>query len=128
MIRPKPNNRKGKKMPASNPHFEGEVEARWMVQPGEDRKMVLLKDFAFVDSGGFKWEADSGDVIDGASIPELVWSHVVGTPFIGDYRRASVVHDVACDHFIKTSREAHRMFYEAMIADGTPKDKALLFY
>jgi hypothetical protein len=53
---------------------------------------------------------------------------VVGTPFIGDYRRASVVHDVACERHEKTSRDAHRMFYEAMLTDGTSKPRALLFY
>lgn len=109
-------------------HFEGNVDARWLIDPGADRSMQLLADFSFVDSSGFKWEAKAGDIVDGASIPEAVWSEVVGTPFIGDYRRASVVHDVACDQHIKTSKDAHRMFYEAMLADGTAPARALLFY
>ena len=109
-------------------HFEGNVDARWLVEEGEDRKMQLLADFAFSDSTNFKWEAKVGDIVDGASIPEAIWSEVVGTPFIGDYRRASVVHDVACDKHIKTSKDAHRMFYEAMLADGTSQARALLFY
>ena len=109
-------------------HFEGTVDARWLVETGEDRKMVLLSNFAFIDSTGFRWEAKTGDIIDGASIPEMVWSQVIGTPYIGDYRRASVIHDVACEKMIKTSRDAHRMFYEAMLADGTPQDRAMMFY
>lgn len=109
-------------------HFEGEVEVRWLVEDGEDRGMELLADFAFVDSKNFKWEAKKGDIVDGASIPEIIWSQVVGTPYIGDYRRASVVHDVACNRKIKTSKDAHRMFYEAMLADGTAEPRAMLFY
>ncbi len=112
-------------MPA---HFEGNVDARWLVEDGEDRRMQLLADFAFFDSTDFKWKAEAGDKVDGASIPEAIWSEIVGTPFIGDYRRASVVHDVACEKHIKTSKDAHRMFYEAMLADGTSPARALLFY
>jgi hypothetical protein len=115
-------------MPSFAPRFEGEVETRWLVHGGADREMEILREFAFVDSTGYRWAAYPGEKVDGASIPEQVWSEVVGTPFIGDYRRASVVHDVACDRREKSSREAHRMFYEAMLADGTSKQRALLFY
>ena len=90
------------------PHFEGNVDTRWLVEPGEDRKMEMLSEFAFIDSKGYRWAAHRGEQVDGASIPEVVWSKVVGTPFIGDYRRASVVHDVACVRREKTSKEAHR--------------------
>jgi hypothetical protein len=110
------------------PYFEGDVDTRWLVHGGADREMQLLSEFAFIDSAGYRWAAHSGEKVDGASIPEQVWSTVVGTPFIGDYRRASVVHDVACERHEKTSRDAHRMFYEAMLADGTEKARALLFY
>jgi hypothetical protein len=110
------------------PRFEGEVETRWLVHGGADREMEILREFSFIDSTGYHWVAHPGEKVDGASIPEQVWSTVVGTPFIGDYRRASVVHDVACDRHEKTSRDAHRMFYEAMLADGTSKRRALLFY
>jgi hypothetical protein len=110
------------------PHFEGHADTRWLVESGEDRKMQMLSEFAFVDGGEYRWVAHVGETVDGASIPDLVWSKVTGTPFIGDYRRASIVHDVACTRQERTSREAHRMFYEAMLADGTSKKRALLFY
>jgi hypothetical protein len=110
------------------PHFEGEVETRWLIHGGADREMELLREFVFVDSTGYRWVAHPGEKVDGASIPQQVWTSVVGTPFIGDCRRATVVHDVACDRHEKTSREAHRMFYEAMLADGTVKERALMFY
>lgn len=108
--------------------FIGEVEARWLVEVGADRQMELLAPFAFKDSEEFIWQASKGDKVDGASIPEVVWSKIVGTPFIGDYRRASVVHDVACKKHIRSSKQAHHMFYEAMLEDGTDPRRALLFY
>ena len=108
--------------------FEGEVDVRWLVEGGQDRRMKLLSKFAFMDSTGLRWEANPGDVVDGASIPEFLWSHVAGTPFIGDYRRASVLHDVACAKKMRTSPQAHRMFYDAMIADGTDPKRAMTMY
>src|SRR5574337_428272 len=115
-------------MPTATPHFEGDVETRWLVEPNADRRMELLSEFTFVDSTKYRWTAKPGDIVDGASIPQIIWSQIVGTPFIGDYRRATVVHDVACDRREQTSKDAHRMFYEAMLADGTEPARALLFY
>ena len=37
-----------------DPHFEGDVETRWLVEPGEDRKMEMLGEFAFIDSTGYR--------------------------------------------------------------------------
>lgn len=110
------------------PCFQGEVETRWLRQPGKDRDMRLLTDFAFLDSRGVRWDAPAGRVINGASIPEIFWSQVVGTPYVGDYRRATVLHDVACDDQTRPHEEVHRMFYEAMRCDGVPEDRALLMY
>lgn len=108
-------------------HFEGEVRTEWLRHEGEDRRMQLIAPFAFVDDHGARWVADIGDVIDGASIPPELWA-IVGAPFVGDYRRPSVLHDVACAKRIRTSREVHRMFYDAMRTDGVPAGKALRFY
>ncbi|WP_148863558.1 DUF1353 domain-containing protein [Marinobacter fonticola] len=108
--------------------FVGDVETRWIVESGLDRKMELLAPFAFIDGEGRTWPAEAGDTINGASLPEAIWSRIAGTPFVGDYRRASVVHDVAIDKHIRSSREAHRMFYEAMLEDGVDRRRALLFY
>ena len=66
-------------------------------------------------------------MINGASIPKTLWS-VVGPPFVGDYRRASVVHDVACEERSAPHEEVHRMFYHAMRADGVSWRKANIMY
>ncbi len=102
-----------------NPYFTGEVEARWVhdYRGRADREMILLSDFSFTDSKGFTWVAEKGTSIDGSSIPKVLW-WLVGNPLIGDHRRASVVHDAACQKQEKTSKEVAWMFYEAMLEDG----------
>jgi len=108
-------------------HFVGEVVTKWLQHSGDDRYMELQENFTFVDDNNTEWLAPAGHRINGASIPEIVWS-TVGSPFIGDYRRASVIHDVECDLRRNSSKRVHRMFYNAMICDGVPKLKAKYMY
>jgi hypothetical protein len=111
------------------PRFEGDVVGLWLREARRpDRNMRLTADFAFIDSRDVRWNAPANRVIDGASIPEFLWSSIFGTPFIGDYRRASVVHDVACDDRTRPHEEVHFMFYEAMICDGVSEEQAMLMY
>lgn len=113
-------------------HFEGDVRTLWLVEgaigdDGPDRRMQLLEDFAFVDPNGVRWLAPASAKIDGASIPQALWS-LAGDPYSGTYRRASVLHDVACVERKFASKYVHRMFYDAMVCDGTSKAQAVEFY
>lgn len=89
--------------------------------------MKLLEDFSFVDKRGVSWLAPAGSIVDGASIPRILWP-VVGSPFAGRYRRASVLHDVACQERRRPWKKVHKMFYQAMRADNTPKAQAKQMY
>ncbi len=89
--------------------------------------MKLRKDFSFIDKKGVTWVAPAGSIVDGASIPRFLWS-LVGSPFAGKYRRASVLHDVACQERTRPWKKVHKMFYQAMLADKTPKKKAKQMY
>ena len=108
--------------------FEGEVQTQWLTHVGPDRKMRLLAPFAFIDRAGRRWDAGVDDEVDGASIPDVLWSQLIGTPFVGDYRRATVLHDVYCRSQTRPHREVHRMFYEAMRTDGVPRRRARVMY
>ena len=108
-------------------NFIGEVQTEWLKHNGPDRSMRLLADFVFIDDNTIHWVALTGSVIDGASIPEIFW-RTAGTPFIGDYRRASVLHDVACQQKTRPHTDVHRMFYDAMITDGVPTALAQQMY
>ena len=104
--------------------FLGRVVAELL---DDGRLLKLLEDFGYVDPDGDSWHALKGRVVDGASIPRALWS-IVGSPLVGKYRRASVLHDVACDE--KTARwpDVHRMFYHAMRCDGVSDRRALYMY
>ena len=89
--------------------------------------MRLLDDFTYVDPRNVEWKAPKGSVIDGASIPRILWT-AVGSPFTGEYRQASVVHDVACEKRDRPWEEVHRMFYEACRCGGVGEVKAKILY
>jgi hypothetical protein len=108
--------------------FSGNPKAEWLSNPqGEDRDMRLLDDFWYEDPQGQRWLAPEGAVVNGASIPRVFWT-LVGSPFTGKYRRASIVHDVACGAHEQPHRAVHRMFYFACRADGLDELTAKTMY
>lgn len=126
--------------------FLGDVSTTWLDSPTKNhRKMVLNQNFGFVDSAGKRWEAIKGTIINGQSFPQWrknkkFWDNmkvVVGTvfikcmswyPYVGNGRRASVIHDYHCIIKQEPYQEVHKMFYEAMLVDGQAKWKADIMY
>lgn len=108
--------------------FSGNPVTEWLVDAmGGDRDMRLVQDFSFTDPKGRVWPAPQGSVINGASIPRPLWS-TVGSPYTDDYRRASVVHDVACGTPGVDRKEADEMFYYACLAGGCALPQARILY
>lgn len=105
--------------------YVGKVQTEWL--DNDDRRMRLLTPFSYVDPKGNTWTAPAGWVIDGASIPVFAWS-VVGGPFNGKYRDASVIHDVACDQRTQPWETVHEAFYWAMMASGVEPWRAKVMY
>ncbi|RUU98423.1 DUF1353 domain-containing protein [Mesorhizobium sp. M6A.T.Cr.TU.017.01.1.1] len=98
--------------------FQGSFEFRWTTDPqNQHRIMMLLSDASFTDKVGKIWSVPKGTNIDRASIPAPLWSFA-GSPFVGNYRRASVIHDRFCDTKTERASDVHKMFREAMEADG----------
>lgn len=111
--------------------FSGEPETKWLTQAPrtEDRLMALLKPFWFRDNNR-RWDAPVDMKTDGASIPRALWA-LIGSPYTGNYRRAAIVHDCACDEAKnndKKRREADRMFYRACRAGGCSIWEATILY
>lgn len=102
--------------------FINTVKVEWLED--DPRKMKLLESVSFVDDTEKVWVAPAGSIIDGASIPRFFW-RVIGSPFIGMYRRASVIHDVYCVTRSELYEEVHQMFDNAMRADGVPDVKRI---
>lgn len=113
---------------AASGQFLGKVVVEWIDDgSGPDREMRLVEPFGFRDARGLEWWAPKGATIDGASIPRAFWA-TVGSPFTGDYRRASVVHDHYCDTKERPWQAVHRMFYEGVLAAGVPQRQAKVLY
>lgn len=111
-----------------NGSFSGNPKTEWIVDVGNaDREMQLLEDFWYDDPDGRRWDAPKGSVINGASIPRPLWS-TVGSPYTDDYRRASIVHDVACNDSIVPRKAADKMFYFACLAGGCSNKQAKILY
>lgn len=104
--------------------FLGAIRTEWL-QDG--RRMRLLSEFQYIDPQGKKWIAPAGSIVDGASIPKAFWS-IIGGPFEGKYRAASVIHDVACDEKTQPWESVHEAFYWAMRASGVEALKAKVMF
>ena len=73
-------------------------------------------------------EAQSGTT-DGASIPR--WAQpIIGRPYKGAYLKAAIIHDHYCfkENHVRTWRDTHRMFYDAMRDSGVNAAKAKVMY
>jgi hypothetical protein len=115
----------------SHGRFSGDPRTLWHTDPNNpDRKMSVLEDFWFIDPDTKKWLTPANYCVDGASIPRALWT-LVGSPYTGDYRRASIVHDKACDDAVGNSaarRAADRMFFHACREGGCGMAEATLLY
>jgi len=89
--------------------------------------MKLINPFGYVDPKGQKWDAPAGSIVDGASIPKFAWT-IIGGPFEGKYRNASVIHDVACKVKQRPWQDVHEVFYTAMLASDVPVTTAKIMY
>ncbi|MFT4099011.1 MAG: DUF1353 domain-containing protein [Rhodoblastus sp.] len=116
--------RPGALFAASGASYVGNVVAEWL---DGGRKMRLREPFEFRSAQGRRWPVPSGAVVDGASIPQIFWS-LIGGPFEGVYRNASVIHDRYCDTRVRKAEDVHQMFYDAMLTSGVGRRRAWIMY
>jgi hypothetical protein len=111
---------------------EGKMAARYVGTPQVEfqpngRNVKLLADLIFYDPQETRWSVPAGAVVDGASIPSVFWP-VIGGPFEGKYRDASIIHDWFCDKRTRTWQATHRVFYDGMLVSGVSQRKAKVMY
>jgi hypothetical protein len=104
--------------------YEGQLVVKWLP---DGRRMELQDAFAFIDARDLRWDVPKDARIDGASIPQFLWT-ITGSPYTGLYRDASVVHDWYCSLRTHTCGATHGMFYEAMVVSGVSPARATLMY
>ena len=106
----------------------GHYFGRLILQPLPDgRLMRVVEPFGFEERSSRRWPVPVDTKVDGASIPQALWS-LIGGPFEGKYRDASVVHDYYCDVRTEPWEAVHRVFYNAMRASGASEARAKLMY
>ena len=94
----------------------------------DGRKARLLNAVSYIAVRKDSWPVPADTVVDGASIPQIFWT-LMGGPFEGKYRNASIIHDCYCDSQVRGWRDTHRMFYSAMRCSGVSAVKAkIMFY
>ena len=103
--------------------YSGSIQTQWL----GNGQMRLLSDFSYTDPEGVKWLAPKDSIVNGASIPSQLWG-ILGGPFAGKYRDASVIHDVACVQRNRPWWIVHKAFYNAMRASGVSSSLAKLMY
>lgn len=89
----------------------------------------------FIDAGGLDWQAPEKSLTDGASIPEI-FVPLIGFPNEPKFANASALHDAYCGvgneavavYHSRTWQEVHRLFYDALVASGTPDLKAKIMF
>lgn len=106
--------------------FVGNIKAEWL-ESDSARRMRLLAPVAYIDPHGKQWPVPEGAEVDGASIPRAFWTFI-GSPFVGEYRKASVVHDYYCDTKTESWQDTHRMFYHACLAGGAKPSQAKIMF
>jgi hypothetical protein len=110
-----------------NPDY-GHYTGKLIFEPLADgRRMRVLQDFGFMEADGLHWPVPPRTIVDGASITRPLWS-LIGGPFEGKYRDASVVHDYYCDVRSAEWQMVHRMFYRGILASGVSVAQAKLMY
>lgn len=105
-------------------HYTGELMTTWL---SDGRLMQLQAPFGFSDAAGLDWPVPAKAQVDGASIPRSLWG-IVGGPFEGKYRNASVVHDWYCSIRTRPWESVHKMFWEGMLVSGVGALQARMLY
>jgi hypothetical protein len=97
----------------------------------DGHNIKLSVDMTYTDPDKKNWfvpkSKDDNDIFDGASIPSSLWS-IIGSPWVGKYRNASIIHDYFCKNHSGHWRDVHRMFYYGCLAGGVYPSKAKLMF
>ncbi|ASP20896.1 hypothetical protein ANTHELSMS3_02218 [Antarctobacter heliothermus] len=97
--------------------------------------LPTLAKIDFIDATGDRWTAPPNTLTDGATIP-VIFAPLIGDRQSREYLMAAALHDAYCGvgneglatFRTRSWREVHRMFFEALLVNGTPPKKAKIMY
>ena len=106
--------------------FEGRVVVEWL-DDAFVPSVRTVEDFGFRQTKGKFWKVARGQVFNGKGMPPL-FSDMVGSPYEGSFRKASMVYESATQRMTEKWDEAQRMFFEASVAEGVAPQDAKVMY
>jgi hypothetical protein len=112
---------------AERGRFQGNIILEWVDDSPFVATMRLVEKFSFQQANGKTWEVPAQATVDGRFAPPL-FTRLMGHPFEGGFRKASIVYDHAVQDMTQPWEEAQRMFYEASIVEGVLPIEAKVMY
>jgi len=109
---------------AAQGEFIGDPNVKFL---RDGRYVELTAPFSYIDSRRVTWSVPAGTRVDGASIPRAFWS-IIGAPFTGKFRDASIIHDYYCATKSRHWKAVHKVFLDGMLARGVENFQAHLMY
>lgn len=91
---------------------------------------ILIKDFEHtikIKDGFLNIIIPESSIWDGASIPRISWS-LTGSPFLPEFRKASLVHDYIYNTGCMTRKQADKEFLRLLLNNGVSKYTAYKMY
>ena len=87
---------------------------------GQQDAWIVLKKLIYRDSLGKTWYVEPGTIVNGESIPRILWP-LFGSPFSDERsRRAWVFHDSYYCYQIRPKNWVDWVYRDIMLFDGTP--------
>ncbi|WP_425071998.1 DUF1353 domain-containing protein [Sagittula sp. S175] len=113
-----------------------EMEGQPVFLDGFNHAFLAIKgEIDFIDANGVRWTAPPRTLTDGATIPQI-FAPLVGDRQSREYLMAAALHDAYCGvgndalptWLSRRWEDVHRMFYEALLVNGTPPLKAKVMF
>ncbi|WP_370313673.1 DUF1353 domain-containing protein [Sagittula sp.] len=113
-----------------------EMQGQPVFMEGFNQAFLPTRDeIEFIDASGETWTAPRQTLTDGATIPPI-FAPLIGDRQSREYLMAAALHDAYCgvgNNALPTWRtrawqDVHRMFYEALLVNGTPPQKAKIMF
>lgn len=107
--------------------FSGRLVLELLEGIGNDHQFRLLDDLAYVDASGKIWRAIRGGIVDDEALPRE-FQTLAGLPYVGEYRKAAIIHSFQSRARIEPWKGVHRALYGASIAEGVGEMRARNLY
>ena len=105
----------------------GSFKGKWAVEEYGPRLVKTTVKLSYTTDENVIHTVEKSFISDGGSIPKFAWS-IIGSPFVGYYRKSVLIHDKFYATQKVTRKYADRVFLEAMRDEGVSWWKRITMY